>query len=361
MTRITRVLALYNRLKEGSCTVGQLSEQETDSTTSTRQIYRDLKDVAQFASTQGETLAQEPDGRYNRRIWAIRPDSEHVSLPADDLDTYYISRAVLPGVFTKQRAESLDRMQEVIRQRVMLSKAIKYKAGLSNQTITNSHFYENKVTTELDSKLKDILEAISQCLTLEISELSGDATSVSSLVKLPLDVLPVKIIFHRGCFYVATLRPADQRVLVFQIDQITYRTGKSFQRTKKLMNRVENDLANRFGITQNFDGEPHTIRLQFSGVTGKFVGEQNWHHSQKIDEVQGPDGKLNYVLTLKCGINRELVGWIFQWMSNVRVLEPPQLVELYEQQLAMMRDSIKDPAHVTLAYTNIFEPKPMDS
>ena len=204
MARITRVLALYNRLKEGSCTVGQLAEQETDSTTSTRQIYRDLKDVAQFARTQ------------------------------------------------------------------------------------------------------------------------------------------------------------DQRVLVFQIDQITYRTGKSFQRTKKLVNRVENDLANRFGITQNLDDEPYTIRLQFSGITGKFVGEQNWHHSQKIDEVQGPDGKLNYVLTLRCGINRELVGWIFQWMSNVRVLEPPQLVELYEQQLAMMRDSIKDPAHVTLAYTNIFEPKPID-
>ncbi len=134
MPRITRVLALYNRLKKGPCTIGQLTEQEADVMISTRQIYRDLKDVAQLAETHEETLVQESDGRYNRKIWTIRPDADQLPLPADDLDTYYISRAVLPGVFTKERAESLNRMQEVIRQRVMSSKAIKHKAGLSDQT-----------------------------------------------------------------------------------------------------------------------------------------------------------------------------------------------------------------------------------
>ena len=31
---------------------------------------------------------------------------------------------------------------------------------------------------------------------------------------------------------------------------------------------------------------------------------------------------------LNCGINRELIGWIFQWMSNVKVIKPEILKEL---------------------------------
>ena len=356
MPRINRVLALYNRLREGPCTVSQFCEQENHPTTSTRQIYRNLKDVAQLATTHGETLAQESDGRYNRKIWTIRPNADQLPLPADDLDTYYISRAVLLGVFTKQRAESLDRMQEVIRQRVMSSKAIKYKAGLSDQTITNSHFYENKVTTQLDAKLKDVLWAIGQQLALEITGLSGDATSVGSLIALPIEVLPIKIIFHRGCFYLATLCSADQRVLVFQVDQLIYRIGKSFRRTSKLVKRVDDDSGNRFGVTQNNDTTVYTIRLQFSDITGKFVGEQNWHKSQTMTETPGPNGEPNCILTFRCGINRELVGWIFQWMSNVNVLGPPELIKLYNQQLDTMHRASEKRSDEPLPYSNIFEP-----
>lgn len=33
-------------------------------------------------------------------------------------------------------------------------------------------------------------------------------------------------------------------------------------------------------------------------------------------------------MTMHCGINRELVGWIFMWMTNVRVLNPPVLRQI---------------------------------
>ena len=35
-------------------------------------------------------------------------------------------------------------------------------------------------------------------------------------------------------------------------------------------------------------------------------------------------------MTMRCGINRELGGWIFQWMNNVKIIEPPELIALYQ-------------------------------
>ena len=353
MTGIKRVIVLYNYLKKAPSTAKSLSEQLSDgSQAALRQIYRDLKDVAKLADTHGERLIQETDGRYNRKIYKIQSAGLQTSLSEDDLDTYFISRAVLPSVFTKERALSLDRLQEAIRQRVIASKAVRLKTGLTSDTVTNTHFYENKVTSELDGKLKDMLWAVGQQVTITITHLSDDATSAQALTELPAQVQPVKIVFHRGCFYVVTVRTTDQRVLAFQIDQLTYETGRPFRRTNKLMKMVEANLNNRFGITQNIDNEAYNVELRFSTVTGRFVSEQFWHHSQNAEQV-GAD----WLITFHCGINRELVGWLFQWMSNVKIIGPPKLKELYDEQLARMLTISSQLPGDSLDYTNAFAPK----
>jgi len=58
------------------------------------------------------------------------------------------------------------------------------------------------------------------------------------------------------------------------------------------------------------------------------------------------------ILKLQCGINRELIGWIFQWMSNVKVKQPKRL-----QQFVM--DKYRDCFHLyqtgeELVYKNSF-------
>ncbi|MNG35937.1 hypothetical protein D3C85_1814520 [compost metagenome] len=59
-------------------------------------------------------------------------------------------------------------------------------------------------------------------------------------------------------------------------------------------------------------------------------------------------------MTMKCGINRELVGWIFQWMYNVRIIEPVILQDYYNQTLRKITGNGKSEKH--LVYDNIFEP-----
>jgi hypothetical protein len=43
----------------------------------------------------------------------------------------------------------------------------------------------------------------------------------------------------------------------------------------------------------------------------------HWHATQKFPKKNG-----NTLMYLECGINRELLGWLFQWMYNIRVVEP---------------------------------------
>lgn len=60
-------------------------------------------------------------------------------------------------------------------------------------------------------------------------------------------------------------------------------------------------------------------------------------------------------MTIKCGINRELLGWLFQWMYNVRILEPAILQKYHDKTLDEMIVNRK--SKKSLVYRNIFEPK----
>lgn len=358
MTHLKRIIALYDLLKQGSHTTSQLADYSTPGASRSRsQVDRDLKEVRLLTALHNEQLVSERTGHRNQKQWKIVPNETGGSLNNHDLTTYFISRAVLPGVFTKNRKQSLDALQKTLEAKAISSNAGKYKSGVSDKTFINSNFYENKVTDVLDNKLNDLLELIGQNRTITINQLSGDSTSISAIFSVNDRVWPVRIIFHRGCFYVATVRTTDNQALVFQIDHIDWTVNTVSRKPGNLQGLVNDDLKNRFGITQNSDKCTYDIKLLFSETTGKFVGEQNWHHSQKIERIETSTGEVNYVMTLQCGINRELVGWLFQWMSNVKVLGPPDLIKLYNEQLDLMLKLRGHTDDDPLEYTNKFAPR----
>jgi predicted DNA-binding transcriptional regulator YafY len=359
MTHFERILTVYSLLKQSPHGVEQIASHFSKEAPMSRfQVIRDLKEVRQLAATQQEKLIDISTGRNGRKLWKIVPIETASSLNNYDLTTYFISRAVLPGVFADNRKQSLDALQKTLEAKAISSTAVKYKSGVSKKTFINSNFYENKVTDVLDRKLNDILELIDQDQTILINRLAGDSTSVSDVFSVNDCVWPVKILFHRGCFYIATVRTADLRVLVFQIDHIDWSTDEIRKAPRDIQKLVDDNLRNSFGITQNYDERTYDIELLFSETTGKFVSEQRWHHSQKIEKKATSTGEVNYIVKLKCGINRELVGWLFQWMSNVKVLGPPELITLYNEQLDQMIAIRSSPDDAPLEYTNRFAQRP---
>ena len=99
--------------------------------------------------------------------------------------------------------------------------------------------------------------------------------------------------------------------------------------SKRLLKLLEKETQKRFGITGNLNDEIYDIEIEFSELTGTFVQNQIWHQTQIFEKLDSG----NVLMKITCGINRELVGWVFQWMSNAKVLKPKILANMFANKL----------------------------
>lgn len=121
--------------------------------------------------------------------------------------------------------------------------------------------------------------------------------------------------------------------------------------SKKLLRKMDKEMLKRFGITGNMTKEVYDIEIEFTEMTGTFVKNQFWHPTQSFSQL--PNG--NYLMKLHCGINRELVGWIFQWMSNVKVRQPQILVDVVKDKYKEVLKSYD--IDTEMVSNNTFRPK----
>ena len=326
MTRYARINAIIKLLRQSPQTVESIAR-HFNGTVSPRQIRSDIDAIKTMGYGNAEHF--EKTGAANRKTWHIR-QSDY------DRSTQRLNRGVLPRVFELKRYQSLEKLNN-------------WSVDERDPIVESTHFYETEANKLLDQRLEIVIQAIDNGRKLLISHVAGDATSVSDGLSLPLVILPIQIIYHRGCFYATSVTDDTQQILTFQIDHLTFgETTDTFDRAAFIV-LVESNLRNRFGVTQNIDDQVYDIELRFSSITGRFVSEQFWHHSQQATQI-GDD----WLITFRCGINRELVGWLFQWMSNVRVIGPPELKTLYDEQLARMLDVASQLPDQPLEYTNAF-------
>ena len=62
---------------------------------------------------------------------------------------------------------------------------------------------------------------------------------------------------------------------------------------------------------------------------------------------------------LTCGINRELIGWLCQWMYNIKIIAPAVLKTHYTKALQKMSQNHQK--ETPLVYRNIFENNALDN
>lgn len=328
MSRYSRIDAIIELLKQGPQTIESIINHFAEKV-SPRQIRSDIELIR--ASGYGDAPDFEQTGRANRKTWQIRASDY-------ERNTLWLAQGILPQVFNVKRNQVLEKLTN-------------WPVSESGAVIESTHFYETVAKEHLDNNLEIIIRSIDTNRKIQLVAMNGDATSVVPLVEFPILVLPIKVLYHRGCFYLAAVTNTTHQVLTFQIDQlILEKLPESFQRTN-WTNVVETDLKNRFGVTQNIDNQIYKIELQFSDVTGGFIQQQFWH-----DEYAAKFDGNDWLITFHCGINRELVGWIFQWMSNVKIIGPPELKDLYNEQLTRMLSIASQPSTEPIAYSNLFAP-----
>lgn len=220
-----------------------------------------------------------------------------------------------------------------------------------NHNITHSNFF-NLLSVELmQINLTILQEAIIESKNILIKELKNDVTGDNhNFNQKNIELIPVKIIKHRGSIYLGGFNIKENKNQVFdilQLNKIQKKDRKTIYNLEEINANFNTEISNRFGISKNIDGETYTILLEFSLVTGNFIEEHFWHESQKFTKK-----KNTIIMELNCGINRELIGWIFYWMYNCKIIAPDILKEYYIKSHSEIGKLYKE--DTPLVYKNIF-------
>lgn len=317
-----RLMMIYSRLKSGPVTIEMLSNwaSKNEVQISSRSFYRDLYDLENSVIPANEKLVVSV-GEKNRKTWKIEYVNEEEPLTEFDVNSYILFQHFLPLSITSSRQGSIEKMRRLFYQKYSKSQFENF-VNVAKSQIKASHFYEGSVFTDYHKILDDCIWSIQYKREIQLLEVNYDYTSVYAHLKFPRAFLPIQILYHRGVVHVSGYLKENNQLLILGLEQIEkYKlTNDPFDNINFVQN-LEIELSKRFGITQNIDDEVYDIELEFTERTGTFVSKQFWNESQEFGQLEN----RNILMRMRCGINRELIGWIFQWMSNVKVLKPDVL------------------------------------
>ena len=273
MKQIERIAFLTQLLRNGKYNIFDLHQMLIDNNVkiSLRQIQRDVKNINLF----------------------LKKDEIMLNLKNKEKTLYYI-----------------DNLEKILDSNIVKNNLIKSK------------FYTRIGYNKFDESIEKIQIAINESYTIKIKEILNDETGDNyNFQNQNIKFCPIKIIYHRNSFFVGGWNMKNKKIQFFGIHQLKGIELLNMKfNTSKYTNKVNLEFDNRFGITKNIDDKIYNIKIEVSSVLANFIKNHNWHHSQTFKNKNG-----NTILNLKCGINRELIGWLFSWLYNIRIIEPEEL------------------------------------
>ncbi len=128
--------------------------------------------------------------------------------------------------------------------------------------------------------------------------------------------------YHLGCiedqWYLFGYDCSRGAVRTFALPRVrdVERTGAKFRRPKDFS--LAKILEGSFAVFEG--GKARKVRIRFTGVAARLVGERVWHTSQKVGSDKG-----GLLLEMNVGLSPDLRQWILGWGNEAEVLEPPDL------------------------------------
>ncbi len=328
-----RLMMIYSRLKSGPVTIDMLQNwaQKNDIRISARTFYRDLYDLENSVIPSNEKLVV-VIGEKNRKTWKLEYTNNEEPLTEFDINSYILFQNFLPLSIISSRKNSLGKIVRLFYQKHSKSQ-FEHFVNVAKFQIKSSHFYEGTVFTDYHKILDDCIWSIQNKRKMQLISINYDYTSLSKKVTFPQIFYPVQILYHRGVVHVSGFLQDDSQLVILGLDQIEqYKLTNDLFENNDYVHQLEIALSKRFGITQNINDEVYDIEILLSERTGRFVTKLFWHESQHFQKLENG----NFLMTMNCGINRELIGWIFQWMSNAKVLKPDLLKDLVTEKYKEM-------------------------
>lgn len=352
MNQIERLHFIYQLLEIEPRTVQDICKElaKAGYTTANRQIYNDLLQLEKSYLRKKQQL-QITTGQHNQKTYRLVYTDSSISVTGYDVNSYQLSRLSMTTYITEGRGDSINKFRDIVAEKIMHLSKTKYTTLPIEQNF-NSHFFERKYSADFNKISEDIIWSIANNKIIEIVDIYGDATAVTKEITYPIKLKALLLVYHNGAYYTAGFTEKKNEFLTIDLSKIVaYNITNQTFAHKKALPLAKAELQKRFGLTGNIDKEVYDIELEFSSITGEFLSHYHWHESQTFSILKNG----NYRMKMHCGINRELFGWIFRWMGNVKIIGPQKLKELYLEQLTIINKNYA--TNQSLSYTNIFKPK----
>lgn len=345
---LQRIKLVYDALKVSACDIVFLEElyRSNQIHVLKRQIYRDLESVKNELIQKNETFI-ESFINNKKKVWKIVANDSKPTINSDEFFTYSVIKNTVPLLLDEKNTISLiQTINQLFDGHQFYPKS--FNNNSDDESFINTHFYHKKFNKRIYNLFKDLYWCIVNNQKIVITRTKID-TTCNSIFNTPIHFVPLNFLLHRGSLYIGGI--CKNKLLVYDLIEIVeYESSHSVNKNLLLNYKkiFSTELNKRFGISENMDESIYDIELLFPEETGFFISNFFWHHSQQFTKTK--DG---YLLKLNCGINRELVGWIFMWMSNVKIIQPLKLKEVYHKQIEeMMKQNKAD----FIQYSNPFLP-----
>lgn len=350
---LQRIGILYNTLINNACDVSaiEILYRENNVQLKKRQIYRDVILLEKFTESKGDKLKTIAINNKKKK-WVIIPrerKEKGIQINSDFLYTHFLKKNHCAPLLNKEQNLKYNNFIDSLIKKLQNPEFQIFSQSFieSDTKIFDTAFFIKKSNIELDQRLRHLYWCISNHVKLKIIRTKLDSTCNHS-TSTPLFFNPLKIIIHRGSYYIAGTSN-NKKIIIFELSEIVeYQVLNSkYKNCSDLTNYLAKELNKRFGISENINNKTYTIILEFTEVTGEFVSSFHFHKTQKFYRY-----KETIRMEMHCGINRELIGWIMMWMTNVRIVSPLKLSELYNFTLKRIQERMSSES--TFYYENLF-------
>ncbi len=319
------ILKIYDRLRQSPVTLEVLQRwvKSNGMDVSRRTLYRYLHTLAGSLSFPGEKVVVYDD-EFGKKVWKIEYDESATSLSQFDINSYYILRNFIANSLSAPREDSLKKLDTMMYE---LSSKSRFQQNVdaNHLAFTRSNYADTHYTAEQHALLEDLIWAIQHHRKIKVEEFAWDRALLPEGFTDGMMVLPLKLLYHITMIYICVYSEDTGKIIILPFHEILQMSATNISfKPASFLPFLEEYLSATFGILPNIDDAVYDIEIEFAGHTGGYVRRKQWHSSQSVEELENG----NLLLKMKCGINRELIGFIVFFLTNAKVLKPLKLRNL---------------------------------
>lgn len=282
-------------------------------------VRRDLRDLADAGFK-----VREATGYRGVKRWRVEGFEDGFTFSITDLLSIYMGRQFLESLAGTPFWEGQQKVFSKIRG-VLGPSAIDYlkklAASLHATTVGASDYTRRGELIDL------LMIAIEDHLVSLIVYQSDRSTE-----PVEQEVYPQGFVYHRGSLYLIAWSSRRGEIRTYKMDRIEDVHSTKLPATIPEDFDLAEWLEHSFGVFRSNSTELQTIRIHFTREVARYVQESRWHGSQQLSVQK--DGSL--IAEFRLTDTQEIKRWIMSFGPNAKVLEPQQLVEDIQRDLASM-------------------------